>query len=226
MSAAIIPPHLMPGALTDADWAQDFVFTNAGQPADFSGSTFTADATPTATRRADRAFNLSSAAGSLVLADNRIGIRVPAASMQDVAALTYRLELREHRADGGISALVLTEVVIGQGLSNSAPGVALGGSPFVNSGGTITIDRTPQGILIDTGVGGPAGRPGVSAALFEHVQSSPLAEWTVNHNLGHRPSVTVFSPGGVEVCAAVVHQSVNQLRIYFSAPQTGSVHCV
>ncbi len=70
------------------------------------------------------------------------------------------------------------------------------------------------------------GPPGPAGESYDHVQSSPSAEWVVNHNLGLRPAVSVLSPGGVEVSAHVIHQSTNQLRIYFAQPQTGSAHCV
>lgn len=71
---------------------------------------------------------------------------------------------------------------------------------------------------------GPPGPAGGTA--YEHLQPSPAAEWVVNHNLGLRPSVTVLSPGGVEVEAHVIHQSSQQLRIYFASPQSGSAHCI
>ena len=70
------------------------------------------------------------------------------------------------------------------------------------------------------------GPPGQAGAAYNHPQPSPAAELIVNHNLGVRPSVTVLSPGGVEVGASVIHQSANQLRIYFAEPQSGSAHCV
>lgn len=85
------------------------------------------------------------------------------------------------------------------------------------------IYRSPSGAVLAAIVGPPGPTPG---AVFEHPQPSPSAEWIVNHNLGTRPSVTVLSPGGVEVGASVVHQSANQLRIYFAQPQSGSAHCV
>lgn len=61
---------------------------------------------------------------------------------------------------------------------------------------------------------------------FVFTQSSASATWTVNHNLGVRPTATILSPGGVEVEATVVHISVNQLQVLFASPQTGSVRCI
>lgn len=69
---------------------------------------------------------------------------------------------------------------------------------------------------------GPQG-PGGSGARYEHIQSVASALWTVNHNLGVRPvAVSVLSPGGVEVDAAVTHVSDNQLTVEFSIPYTGT----
>lgn len=59
---------------------------------------------------------------------------------------------------------------------------------------------------------------------FEFTQVSPLSTWTVNHNLGRRPTaVAVLSPGGVEVEAGVIHVSNSQLVVQFSQPYSGSV---
>lgn len=80
-----------------------------------------------------------------------------------------------------------------------------------NSGGTLAL-----------GVPGIQGPPGAGGHYFQHVQSSAAAVWTVNHNLGARTNVAVFSPGGVEVEAAVLHVSDNQTTISFNTPQTGS----
>lgn len=65
-----------------------------------------------------------------------------------------------------------------------------------------------------------SGQPPSAGIAFNQV--SPLAEWTINHNLGFRPSVEVFSVGGAEIEADVVHVSLNQTRIYFVAPTAGS----
>ena len=62
-----------------------------------------------------------------------------------------------------------------------------------------------------------------SSFPYVHVQSSPVDEWVVNHNLGYRPVIEVLSPGGIVVMADVVHTSVNQVRINFTSPQTGTV---
>lgn len=57
---------------------------------------------------------------------------------------------------------------------------------------------------------------------FEFIQSTASNTWTINHNLGFKPTVTVFSVGGLEVEADVQHTSVNQTIIYFNNPFAGS----
>lgn len=61
-----------------------------------------------------------------------------------------------------------------------------------------------------------------AGARYEHVQSSPSASWSVSHNLGFKPNVIVYSPGGLQVGASVLHISVNQTVINFNTPQSGS----
>jgi len=61
---------------------------------------------------------------------------------------------------------------------------------------------------------------------YLHTQTTPRDEWIVNHGLGYKPSVTVYTTGGVEVEAEVVHISDYQLRVRFASPQTGYARCV
>lgn len=78
--------------------------------------------------------------------------------------------------------------------------------------------RGPVAVII-----GPPGRSGDTATNYEHLQPSAAQTWIVNHNLGRKPAaVSVRSPGGLEVTAAVLHVSMNQLQISFAAPAAGS----
>jgi len=52
-------------------------------------------------------------------------------------------------------------------------------------------------------------------------QSTPSSTWTINHNFGARTNVAVFSSGGIEVWAEVVHTSINQAVVLFDAPFAG-----
>ena len=60
--------------------------------------------------------------------------------------------------------------------------------------------------------------------IYEHVQSTPLTTWTVNHNFGRSPaSVRVLSAGGIEMLCDVVETSLNQLVVNLVQAQTGRV---
>lgn len=61
----------------------------------------------------------------------------------------------------------------------------------------------------------------VISANYTHTQSTALATWTVNHNLGFKPAVTVLTLGGVEMWAEITHVSNNQVSIGFDSPITG-----
>jgi hypothetical protein len=65
-----------------------------------------------------------------------------------------------------------------------------------------------------------------AARSYVHAQTTAQSEWIVNHNLGYKPSVTVYTIGGVEVEAEVIHISDYQLRVRFASPQTGYARCV
>jgi hypothetical protein len=60
---------------------------------------------------------------------------------------------------------------------------------------------------------------------FEHVQNTASDTWTINHNLGSRPSVSAYSVGGKEMLGEILHVSANQLNIYFDSPVTGIAVC-
>lgn len=60
---------------------------------------------------------------------------------------------------------------------------------------------------------------GGDAYIF--TQSTPATTWTINHNLGHVPSVELFDSGSQEIDADVSHPSVNQAIIVFSVPVAG-----
>ncbi len=63
--------------------------------------------------------------------------------------------------------------------------------------------------------------PSSVVSRYEHVQSAASSTWLINHNLGRRPQVEVFSPGWVQVEADVVNLNDNQTQVNFNTPQTG-----
>lgn len=60
------------------------------------------------------------------------------------------------------------------------------------------------------------------ARAYTHIQASASDTWTINHNLGFKPSVEPFTVGGAEFDATVQHTSNNQTVVYLTIPLAGS----
>lgn len=59
---------------------------------------------------------------------------------------------------------------------------------------------------------------------FHHQQITPSTVWTINHNMGKYPSVTVIDSAGSVVEGAVEHINEYTLKIYFSAAFGGDAY--
>lgn len=60
---------------------------------------------------------------------------------------------------------------------------------------------------------------------FEYAQTTPASEWTITHNLGKRPNVSVYDSEGDEVLIDVEHLNNNTIHILWPVPTSGSVIC-
>ena len=78
---------------------------------------------------------------------------------------------------------------------------------------------TSSGPMGPQGIQGP---PGPTGAGFDFTQASPATVWTINHNLGYRPSVQMFNVGGLEVLGEIQHTSNNQTLITFNIAVAGT----
>ncbi len=110
-------------------------------------------------------------------------------------------------AADSVAAIASTKVTLRTGLGG------VGVQPVF----TISVTQVTQGL---TGAPGNTA-PGSGDANFVHNQNSASALWTVNHNLGKYPSVSVVDSAGDECEGAVKHISINQLQIQFSASFSG-----
>lgn len=71
---------------------------------------------------------------------------------------------------------------------------------------------------------GPAGPSG--AGILPPFQFlTPMSVWVINHNLNRRPLVGVFTIGGMEMLAEVIHISANQVQVSFDDPVAGYAVC-
>ncbi len=71
---------------------------------------------------------------------------------------------------------------------------------------------------------GPAGASGSGVVPpFQFLTATQI--WVINHNLNRRPLIGVFSVGGIEMMAEVIHISVNQVQVIFDNPVAGYAIC-
>jgi hypothetical protein len=61
---------------------------------------------------------------------------------------------------------------------------------------------------------------------YTHSQPTPSDIWTINHNLGFNPSVTIFDSNSEEMDGDVTFPTLNQVIIYFISPVSGSARLV
>lgn len=82
--------------------------------------------------------------------------------------------------------------------------------------GTI-VDEQFYSIILYAGSGGDK--------TFSHTQSASSSSWTINHNLGKKPSVTVTTLAtGIQVIGEVTYTNNNTLVVSFAAAVSGIAH--
>ena len=80
----------------------------------------------------------------------------------------------------------------------------------------VTVPATSTVTAITQGPQGPAG-----GAAFVYTQTVPATTWTINHNLGYRPSVELIDSGSQEIDGEVAHPSVNQTVVTLNPATAG-----
>lgn len=78
----------------------------------------------------------------------------------------------------------------------------------------------PQGQIGETGPQGPPGQ-GATTLSFSFEQQSDSSTWSITHNLGYRPSVTVQDYGKITIEGEIEHLDINNLVVRFSVPVSG-----
>lgn len=84
----------------------------------------------------------------------------------------------------------------------------------------------PQGIQGLQGVQGPQGLQGPPGTDFSyvHVQANASVLWTIQHNSGKNPSVTVVDSGGTHIEGEVAYVDTNSLTITFLGATSGRAY--
>ena len=86
----------------------------------------------------------------------------------------------------------------------------------------VTISGTPsigKAITATSSTAATWSNPVSSSFVFQQI--TPLATWTVIHNLGKYPSVSIVDSGGSIVFGEVNYTSLNQIVVSFSAAFSG-----
>jgi hypothetical protein len=87
---------------------------------------------------------------------------------------------------------------------------------------TITIANAGiQGPKGETGAAGANGTNGINGGNFTFEQQIPSASWSIAHNLGYRPAVTVQDYGKIVLEGDLNHINANNLAITFSEAVSG-----
>lgn len=91
-----------------------------------------------------------------------------------------------------------------------------------DDGPSVTVQvNGPTTVAASTvGIQGPSG--GGGSAAYTYTQSPAAMVWTIDHNLGFRPTVTVFSESGDEVRPNIQNPTVNRTTIGFSEAFAGT----
>jgi hypothetical protein len=82
----------------------------------------------------------------------------------------------------------------------------------------VISEPAPPPIAITVGIQGP---PGIGSPLYLHEQAAADLLWVINHNLGHRPIIELFTTGGLGMDGSIVHINSNQTQVQFASPIAG-----
>lgn len=90
------------------------------------------------------------------------------------------------------------------------------GSPVVS------IESPPNAITVTAS--GPPGPPGAAGSSMSFTQSTPQATWTIAHNMGFYPAVSIIDDLGNLVLAPITYLSINTVQIAFTRPFSGTAY--
>lgn len=91
----------------------------------------------------------------------------------------------------------------------------------VTSNDRTAVVSVPVTTIVTATTQGPQGPKGDTGAAYEFQQSLAATTWTVNHNLGYKPSVYVYNSGSQEIEAEVIHTSMNQTLVLLTLATSG-----
>ncbi|MES2948678.1 MAG: hypothetical protein V4858_09060 [Pseudomonadota bacterium] len=102
-------------------------------------------------------------------------------------------------------------------LTGTGSSATVGKPPTVVVTALFEMMRGPQGV--------PGTPGGAGGATYTHTQSIALAVWTVAHNLGRFPSITITDPLGRVIVPDVEYLDNNLVQITHGLPLAGFAYC-
>ncbi len=89
----------------------------------------------------------------------------------------------------------------------------------------VTAQTAPAVVRVVTpgpaGAQGPPGPVGPPAEAYVFAQGAAAMTWTINHNLGYRPSAELIDASSREIDGDIYHPTVNQTVVMFNVPVAG-----
>ena len=100
------------------------------------------------------------------------------------------------------------------------------GNPNTDIGkvGDFYIDLNTQryfGPKTETGWPSPFYTAGAIVTRYQHAQSTPSAQWLIEHGLGGRPSIVIVDSAGTVVIGEITYISNLQIRVNFTSAFSG-----
>lgn len=89
----------------------------------------------------------------------------------------------------------------------------------VTENGSSTVVTVPVTSTVTAVTQGPQGPAGATAFVYQ--QAAPATTWTINHNLGYKPSVELLDSGSQEIDGDVSHPSDNQTVVTLNPASAG-----
>jgi len=94
---------------------------------------------------------------------------------------------------------------------------------------TATLTTQPvRDVVQNVGPPGREGKPGPPGEgvdlHYRHIQSTPASSWTIAHNLGKRPSVSVVDSAGTNIVGGFEYVDDNNCTLTFSSSFSGEAY--
>lgn len=90
---------------------------------------------------------------------------------------------------------------------------------IVTEDSSSTVVTVPVTSVVTATTVGPQGPAGSGAYI--HTQTTVSSTWTINHNMGFRPSVELLDSGSQEIDGEISHPSLNQTVVTLNPASAG-----